>query len=129
MKNGSVFPHSSLFVFIFKKIEQIAVVQPLPIYDSLKKKSIVLVGDIIGVCVVGSCASVWLDIYVIGVSVMTVDVSMLHSVSLEFVGTSVDRTAIIVGGLVLRMVVVVALRRLVAVMVVGDCMGGLEEGV
>jgi len=84
----------------------------------------VSVGDIIGVYVVGYHAGVWLGICVIGVSAMTVDVSMLHRGSFEFVVTLVDRTVIIVRGLVSRMVVVVAVRRLVVVSVVG----GLEEG-
>jgi len=82
----------------------------------------VLVGDIIGVRVVGYRANVWLGICVIGVSAMTVDVSMLHRGSFKFVVTSIDRTVIILGGLVLRIVVVVA------VLVVGGCVGGLEEG-
>jgi len=88
----------------------------------------VSVGDIIGVYVVGYQASIWFGIYVKGISIMTVDVSMFHRGSFECVVTSVDRTVIIVGGLVSRMVVVVAVRRLVVVSVVGGCVGGLEEG-
>ena len=87
-----------------------------------------MVGDIIGVCVVGFRAGVWLGICVIGVYVMTVDGAMLHRGSFEFVGTSVDRTLIIVGWLVSRMTVVVDVRRLVDITVMRSCVGGLEEG-
>jgi len=87
----------------------------------------VLVGDIIGVCVVGFCAGVWLGICVIGVYVMIVDRAMLHRGLFEFVGISIDRTVIIVGWLVSRMAVVVAVRRLVAITVMRSCVSGLEE--